>query len=192
MKKTFFICAAIFAFVLGTAAVRAEEKGLILNQPLPKFELPVPGDAFGRNYLDLDRENGMFKIGELRAELVIIEIFSMYCPFCQREAPKVNALFNLIQADKQLSPRIKMIGIGVGNSGFEVDYFRKSYKIEFPLFPDEDFKIHKLCGEVRTPYFIGVKNTPGQKPIVIYTHLGGFESPRGFLDEMLKRGGLEK
>ena len=192
MKNFIFISAAFIAFVLCTAAVRAGETGLILNQPMPEFELPVPQDQLKRNYLNLQSDKKTFKLGELQEGLVIVEIFSMYCPFCQREAPNVNALFKLIQDNPKLARRIKMIGIGVGNSSFEVDFFRKSYKIEFPLFPDEDFKIHKLCGEVRTPYFIGLKITPGHKTEVFHTHAGGFGSPREFLAEILKRSGLEQ
>lgn len=53
------------------------------NQPppegaeLPLFELPVPAAPEHREYLGLDLKS-VFTIPEIKAEVVIIEIFSMY------------------------------------------------------------------------------------------------------------------
>lgn len=44
---------------------------------LPQFELPVPEDAQARAYLGLSG-SGKFAIPQIKARLVIIEIFSMY------------------------------------------------------------------------------------------------------------------
>jgi peroxiredoxin len=120
---------------------------------LADIRLKAPASADQRNYLGLE-QGGSFNPTGITGELLVIEIFSMYCPHCQREAPAVNRLYQTIQASETLRDRVKMIGIGVGNSDFEVDHFRKHYEIDFPLFSDEDFVIHKALGEVRTPFFI--------------------------------------
>jgi len=44
---------------------------------MPEINLPVPKDQGHRNYLGLSGE-GLFKIPQTKAEVVIIEIFSMY------------------------------------------------------------------------------------------------------------------
>ena len=60
----------------------------------------------------------------------------------------------------------------------------------FPLFPDPEFKIHKLVGEVRTPYFIGVKNQKGAAPKVYYSKLGGSQDSAELLKMLLANSGL--
>ncbi|MBW2265747.1 MAG: TlpA family protein disulfide reductase [Deltaproteobacteria bacterium] len=157
---------------------------------LPEIDLSIPKDPEQRNYLGLTGE-GSFKIPQIEAQVVIVEIFSMYCPHCQREAPRVNEFFQLMAKHPKLKDRVKLIGIGIGNSVFEVDVFRKNYKVPFPLFADGDFSIHKILGEVRTPYFIGVKIKDDGGHEVFYSKLGGFEKAGDFLQLMMKLSGLQ-
>lgn len=84
----------------------------------------------------------------------------MYCPYCQKEAPIVNELYQIINNRQDIKDKIKIIGIGAGNTPFEVEVFRNQYNIPFPLFPDESFSIHKAVGDVRTPYFFVFKINP--------------------------------
>lgn len=95
-----------------------------------------------------------------------------------------------MQARKDLKNKIKLIGIGVGNSDFEVNFFRKKYEIPFPLFSDEEYSIHKTLGEVRTPYFIGVRLKSDGSSEVFYSKLGGFKNADKFLELMVKLSGL--
>lgn len=159
--------------------------------PLPLIKLPIPKSQEERSYLGLKGE-GTFTIPQIKAKVVIIEIFSMYCPYCQNEAPRVNELYNAIEQNPDLKGKIKIIGIGAGNTPMEVDVFRKKFQIPFPLFPDVDYSIHKVCGEVRTPYFIGVKINENGTHEVIYSKLGGLQDANQFLELILKLSGLKK
>jgi len=159
--------------------------------PLPDFNLPVPERAADKDYLGLTT-TGPFTIAQIKAQVVIIEIFSMYCPYCQREAPEVNRLYQMIENDPTLKGTIKLIGIGAGNTPFEVQVFKDKYKVPFPLFSDEDFTLHKAFGEVRTPFFIGVRINDDKTHRVFYAKLGGTEGAESFVKLMLRLSGLEQ
>jgi thiol-disulfide isomerase/thioredoxin len=143
----------------------------------------IPDNAAAKDYLGL-RGSGEFSVPQIKADTLIIEIFSMYCPICQAEAPVVNELHQLIEKTPSLKGKVKLIGIGAGNSPFEVEVFRKKYNILFPLFPDEKFGIQKaLSGPIRTPTFIAVKNYDGKGIKVKAAHLGRID-PKQFLTEV--------
>ena len=176
----------MFAFPIFAASEPPAEGG-----PLPVIKLPIPKSPEQKNYLGLTGE-GSFTIPKIKARVVIIEIFSMYCPYCQKEAPTVNELYNAVENNPDLKGKIKIIGIGAGNTPMEVDVFRKKYQIAFPLFPDVDYSIHKVCGEVRTPYFIAVKINENGTHEVIYSKLGGLQDVNKFLELIRNRSGLKK
>ena len=158
---------------------------------LPAFTLSVPDSPDHRAYLGISEQKSVFSVPDVAAPVAIIEIFSMYCPHCQREAPIVNDLYNRIQSRPDLKGEIKLIGIGAGNTQYEVNYFRDAYDIPFPLFPDPDFSLHGLMGEVRTPYFVAIRKEKGGGHRVIYSKLGGFGKPDAFLDLILQKSELE-
>jgi len=169
------------------AANKPPEKG----EALPVINLPVPKNAEERNYLGLSGGD-LFKIPRIKARAVIVELFSMYCPFCQKDAARVNELYRLIESNPVLKNKIKLIGIGLGNSPYEVEVFKKTYDIPFPLFPDKDFVIHKVCGEVRTPYYMVVKINEDGTHQIVHTQLGNYPGADPFLGVVLEASGLNR
>jgi len=190
MKKTMMLLTALTVCLVALHGARvAAEEPTITGDVLATIQLLVPQDPQAKNYLGLTEE-GSFALSQIKAQVVMIEIFNMYCNNCQREAPRVNELYQLMNKDPKLKGKIKMIGIGVGNTPLEVDVFKKTYKVAFPLFPDADYAIHKICGEVRTPYFIGVKIKTDGSLRVFYTKEGGFQDPAQFLKIIVALSGL--
>ena len=185
------ICCAVFAICLLVTAHTglAFPKAPAIGESLPSFKLPIPEDAGAQRYLGLSG-TGEFTISQIQAKVVIIQIFSMYCPVCQKEASRVNKLHSMIQKRKDLKNKIRMIGIGTGNTPFEVSFFQKKYEVDFPLFSDEDLSIHKILGELRTPYFIGVKINRDGSNEVFYSRLGQFRDVDGFLKRIVELSGL--
>jgi peroxiredoxin len=194
MKKLSLHVWIVACFICFTAfSVQAAAPPVVGGQ-LPDFKLPSPKSSADKSYLGVSGTffSGPFSIPQIKAKVVILQVFSMYCPYCQKDAPHVNSLFNKIENDPALKGKIKLLGIGAGNSEYEVGVFKNKYNVPFPLFPDGDFKIHKLLGEVRTPYFIGVKINPDGSHQVFYSRLGAIEgNDEKFLNEMIGLSGLK-
>ena len=188
MKKI-LVLMMVTAVVLAGSLAAAQSAPPKPGEKLFDFTLPMPAERADRNYLGLSGWGKTFRIADIKANVVLIEILSMYCPFCQKEAPLVNQLYEAIEKDPSAKGKIKILGIGAGNSAFEVEVFRKRYNVTFPVFPDADYDIHKKCGEVRTPYFIAVRLTPNGTQEVTYARLGGFGEIPAFLETLKKFAG---
>jgi peroxiredoxin len=191
MKRISWFCLGILLVCGGLIppVIQAAADPPAKGATFPLLTFPGPQSAEERSYLGLSAP-GPFKLSQLQAPVVIIEVFSMYCPICQKEAPLVNELYQAIEKDPKLRGRIKLIGLGAGNTPFEVDFFRKKYQIPFPMLADENFVLHKALGETRTPYFFVVQLDKKEPPRVIYSELGGFKSVESFLGAILKSAGI--
>ncbi len=153
---------------------------------LADFTLPAAASAEHAAYLGVPAGES-FPISSIEADALLIEIFSMYCPFCQKEAPAVNEMFDMLRASDQ-NERLKMFGLGTGNSEYEVNVFREKFSVEMPLFPDGDYAIYNAIGTVGTPFFILAARDPASGALnILDVHEGVFEDPEVFLQSMLDK-----
>lgn len=164
---------------------------LSADRAVPAFALPVPESERERSYLGVSG-TGTFNIGQIDAEVLLIEVFSFYCPLCQMAAAHVNELYEKIQQDPRLRGRVKLIGIGVTNTAYEVGAYKERYKVPFPLFPDKEVVITEQLGVRGTPTFIGVKLNDGGRHQRFHFSEGGFADPQQFLNGIVERSGLQK
>ena len=191
MQRLSIFFMTVFAFtILNVAFIHAADTTPEKGEAFPEITMPIPEKDADKAYLGLSGKVA-FKLSEIKADVLIIEIFSMYCPYCQKEAPLVNDLYQAIDKDPGLKEKIKIIGIGAGNTPFEVDIFRNQFKISFPLFADDSFTVHKRVGEVRTPYFFVLKVNADRSNTLIYSKVGTIRDPAQFLKLILNEADLK-
>ena len=97
----------------------------------------------------------------------------------------------MIEKNANLKGKIKLIGIGARDDIHYIKFFRKQFKVPFPLFPDMELDIHRPLGSPATPFFIGLKLKEGGKKEVFYTHLGKIPGAAEFLQIIKKESGLK-
>jgi thiol-disulfide isomerase/thioredoxin len=159
------------------------------NKKISDLELPIPQGDQDRTYLGLER-TGTFKLNQIKTRILIIEVLNSYCPHCQHEAPLVNTLYRNIQERVDLKDKIKIIGIGIGNSSDELNLFKEEFQVIFPLLPDENSDIGSTFRVEGTPTFIGIRlNDQGLLEKFLFQE-GGFEKAPQFLKEITKRSRL--
>lgn len=137
------------------------------GEAFPNLELSGKLSDDQKAYLGVTSDT--FKLSDIKAEYLFIEGYSMYCPICQRDAPHLNKLYDAV-SKKDTAGKIKVIGLALGNTPYEVAFYQKKYNVEFPLFMDEDYTIHKALQEVPTPTFYIVKL--GSEHEVVFKKIG--------------------
>ena len=157
---------------------------------LPGLRLPTPARADHLVYLGVPPEE-TFALADIRTKILLIEAFNFYCPHCQQEAPAVNRLYHLIEDDPQLSGQIKIIGIGIGNTPYEISAFRERYAIPFPLFADRSRVLSRHLEVRRTPTFIGWGYHPGGRIQPFLFAPGGIGDVETFLDRLIRDSGVD-
>ena len=182
MKQKRFVirslCSVIFILIFLSShpyqvyGVKNISPGMIL----PQFKIDMPDNVDTKQYLGL-KDLKSFTISQIPAKLILIEIFSFYCPICHKQAPIANKLYKFIQQNPELSKDVKMIGIGAGNNQKEIGAYKATFRVQFPLFPDPNFYIHKKLWEQRTPCTILM--TKNGK--VLLAHYGVMEDVDEFL-----------
>jgi len=137
----------------------------------------TPSAANERDYLGL-RQN-TFQLKDIPCRVLVFEVIGVYCPRCYQQAPLFTNLYNRIE-NGPLKGRVKMLGLAAGGTLTEIQYLHEQGQYLFPILPDEDFAVHRLLGEPRTPFILLI-DAAGK---VQFTHLGVLEDVDAFYERI--------
>ena len=148
------------------------------------LELASPPSVGQRGYLGIAADR--FTLADVQADIIIIELFSLYCAMCAKEAPAVAELFRLAQKKSTPQRKIIVLGIGAGNSADEVARFQKQHAVPFPMVPDQKVIVGRSMKMAITPGFIAYKKQSDGSLVSLHTRMGILGPPQHFLDSALK------
>ena len=176
-KKTAYFIAGMRCVLISLAVGLTQP---VCAEELHTFALTSPPSADERAYLGITPDT--FKLADVQAEIIIVELFSLYCAMCAKEAPAVSELFSLAKKNTTPQRRIVLIGIGAGNSADEVARFKKQNNVLFPLVPDQKMTVARSMKMAITPGFIAFKKQPDGSLVRLHTRVGVLGPPQHFLD----------
>jgi len=134
--------------------------------PEQRSYLGLPG-----RFMSMFADKG-FNPSDVKADVLVIEFFNVYCTSCQGQAPVMNEVFERVNSRDDMRDRVKFIGIGAGNNQQEAAMFMRRYSVGFPMFSDADFLNYEAVGEPgATPLTIVARNH-GKEFLVVSAHAG--------------------
>jgi thiol-disulfide isomerase/thioredoxin len=142
------------------------------------FAIPFPDLTFTQSLSEEEQaylgilQKKTFSFKEIRGSLILVEFISTYCVSCQRQAPIFNELYSSIEKDPRLRGKVKMIGVAAGNNVHEVEVYKKTYQVPYPILSDPKFDAHAAVGSPRTPFTIWIRKDTQGRGTVVSTHLG--------------------
>jgi thiol-disulfide isomerase/thioredoxin len=143
------------------------------------YTLPPPDSSKTQAYLGL-KTMGPFKVSDINAKVVVIELMSSTCPHCQAAAPNMNRLYKLMQTDPAMA-QVKFFGVSIRDNQAGLDTFRKAFKTAYPILLDKDHSLTNSLKDLATPTTIIVSTATGK---ILTSHPGEIESPDGFIKQI--------
>ncbi len=149
---------------------------------LPKITLLAPCSAQEKQYLGLNKLE-TFTLSQIQSKLIVLEVFSVYCPHCRKQAPKLNKIYKLVQDDSLLSNNVKMIGIASGAKQDNVDKWKAALHVPYPIFSDKEAIIWNKFGKPGIPCTMLVDG----KGKVLAIHLGVTEDEEHLFNQIKEK-----
>lgn len=175
----------LFLFLLISTLLAAQE--LQVGDAFPPFDLKDGGmTSQDLAYLGLS-SGSLFKkakmsLNDIGGSLLLVEFFNKYCIVCQQDAPEFNRFFQEVEKDAELRGKVRMLGIGIGNSSKEVGGFRQDFAISFPLYADRETMVYRKIGSPRGSPLVYILRKKEGKWIIV----DGFKGEASYADMVMR------
>jgi len=180
IKKISFLLFPLLIFFFFSTAIVQGDKILSPGTKLPDLLLP-PLTQDEAKYLGINKTKP-FYLTQIPAPFTLIEILSPFCPYCQKQAPDINRIYQYLQDDRKLTQQIKMLGIVTIGDQKAVDAFKATFGVKFPLIPDPKMEIFKAFQSPPIPFLLLI-NKNGE---IVLTHQGYLKNVDEFYGKIKK------
>jgi thiol-disulfide isomerase/thioredoxin len=150
----------------------------------PVISLQTQLDPQDSAYLGIEG-SAQLKISDIKTDLVMVEVMSVFCGVCQKMADVFNEVYALVEADPEMKGKVKMVGISLGDIDSDVKAFREGLKVPYPIIPDPKSAAHAEIGNKYTPFTVFVRQGADGKPgLVVKTHETPNDNAKEIVEEI--------
>ena len=144
---------------------------------VPPVSLEMPVDYRMAAYLGFFSPQESFKLTEIKARIVVLEILKVKCSHCKDQTDDLKELYSLILKEG-LYNQVKIIGLGYKDDLNEVDEFSRRHAIPYPLFGDP-YGVKVKVEEIPVTFILELTPEGGR---VLYE----FHGPLPGIDDLLE------
>lgn len=137
--------------------------------------LPAPEDPTACAALGLPSDCAEFDLKQLKGERIVLLMFDLYCPVCQKSVSNFNRLTKALAEDH---PNVTVLGIGCGDTAFETARFVKKFKLGVTAVPDRERSLGQRFSLSKTPSVMLLKRGDDDQLAPLYQHSGYFGRPQ--------------
>ena len=148
------------------------------SRPLLKNGDPLPRISFHNSltpsearYLGIGpRKN--FSLEDINARMILVDFINSNCHYCMESVPLLNEIYRSIEKDPALRSHVKLVAVGAGDTSTEVEHFKRTHGVLFPILPDTEYQAHDAIGGPRVPFLIIAIREGRGKWVVVDTKVG--------------------
>jgi peroxiredoxin len=167
-------------FYLATMLYAQRTFAVGIGDPFPLFSRPntLSAEECAMLGISPDKE---FSLNDIRHDVTILEFLNVYCHTCRQQVQIFNELNKTLKNDPELNGKACIIGIAVGNTGQEIQDFKKNFGADYPILPDTKKEIFTMTGNIQGTPHTYILRKEEQRFIIDY-HAGGVASPDRYLE----------
>ncbi len=143
--KLTVLAALLIALVLPSA--RAFAAPILPGQTLPDISALPLIDRFQYDALGLAPSDEPVRIADIPGNILILELFNRFCFTCMHQSVEIQKFAESLKSES-LTSKIKILGIGIGNTKDDLIDFSKTMKVSFPMAPDPSFDFYYGLGDI--------------------------------------------
>lgn len=169
MKSLKISCVALFLALL--ISIPAFCGPLIRGAAIPDLSTDPLAESESYAKLGLSQTSGPVRLTDIKGEILILELFNRFCMSCLKQTAELEK-FNQELQKLGLSDKIKILGIGIGNTGPDLVAFKKVVPYSYAVAPDQRFNFYYDIGDLDSAPTTLFLRRKGDKWVLADGHAG--------------------
>jgi peroxiredoxin len=132
----------------------------------PRTSFAVLRAAKDRPYLGLPGDAASFRLQDSSVPFLLVEVYNDLCTVCLKQMKIYGRVADRLARNPELKSRVRVVGIGMGETNRAAVRMRRKQNLPYPLFADPRRDLFTALGKPMLPALYLLDNRSGDAVIV--------------------------